>query len=83
MKKQEDNIFWVTETYDNDNYISMQAPGRCFYHMPKKCCFPQPKTCPCEIDFSNKIIVSKIANSSSDIYENDSLHFHSIQKASL
>lgn len=36
------NIYWVTETEDNRNYISMQAPGRCFLPTRKKHCFPKP-----------------------------------------
>ena len=35
------NIYWVTETEDNNNFISMQSPGRCFFPSRRSCC-PKP-----------------------------------------
>lgn len=62
MRKPEDNIYWVTETYDNDNYISMQSPCRSLFNIPKRKCAPTPNPCSCEIDFSNNIKVENEAN---------------------
>ncbi|WFA09918.1 hypothetical protein [Tissierella sp. Yu-01] len=54
------NIYWVTETEDYRNYISMQAPGRCFLPTRRKCCFPNPGVGRSFIiDNSNSIVVDQ------------------------
>ena len=72
MGKLRDNIFWVTETEEFDNYISMQVPERNLVSMQGRYC-SMPKRCCChnggiEIDMSNKIIAK--AESEANIEDN-------------
>lgn len=52
------NIYWVTETEDNNNFISMQSPGRCFFPSRRSCC-PKPTGKTFNIDNSNTISVEQ------------------------
>ena len=51
------NIYWVTETED-ENFISMQSPGRCLFPSRKKC-FKNPISKTFIIDNSNTISVEQ------------------------
>ena len=74
MGKLRDNIFWITESEDFENYISMQIPDRELASMQWRHCFRpnrcrnNNKCCDIEIDMSNKIIAK--AESNANIEDN-------------
>lgn len=74
MGKLRDNIFWITESEDFENYISMQVPERELTSMQGRYCFRPNRCCPnnrnggIEIDMSNKIIAK--AESEANIEDN-------------